>query len=131
MPQSDRVSGTRGMLMYLVDLPPFWIVVHLLFKRIVGAGEIVPRQRPAPFWFGELPKCGMDIRPRPVQIGSVSFVASVRADFGRTLVERLVPDLLKKWTGFGQRKTDSFLLQVGVPQSFRCVIAPCLKPLFL
>ena len=101
MPQGDRVCGARGLLMYLVDLPRFWIVVHLLFKRIVGAGEIVPRQRPTPFWFGKLSKRGMDVKPRPVQIGSVSFVASVLADFGRKLIERLVPDFLKTWTDFG------------------------------
>ena len=59
------------------------------------------------------------------------FVASVRAEFGRKLVDRLVPDFLKKWTGFGHRKIDGFLLQVGVRQSFRRVIAPRLEPLFL
>ena len=116
--------------MYLVDLSRFWIVVNLLFKRIVGAGEIVPRQCPAPFWFGELPKCGMDVKPSPVQIGSVSLVASVRAEFGRKLVKRLLPNFLKEWTDFGPCKIDGFLLQIGVPQSFRRVVAPGLKPLF-
>ena len=130
MPQGDRVCGARGLLVNFEDLPRFWIVVHLLFKRIVGAGKVVPRQRPAPFWFGELPKCGMDVKPRPVQIGFVCFVAPVRADFGRKLVERLVSDVLEKRTGFGQRVIDGFLLQAGVPQSFRRVIAPCLEPFF-
>jgi len=50
----DRVCCPRWLLIYLLNLTRFWFLVHLLFKGIIWPGIIMARQRPTPFWFGEV-----------------------------------------------------------------------------
>ena len=51
MLHSNRICCTCRFLIYFQDFSSFWIVFHLLFKRIVWPCEIMSRQCPTFFWF--------------------------------------------------------------------------------
>ena len=74
-----RISKPGGVFIYFNNFPCFWIVLQLLFRRIVGPGVTVFGQDSTSLWGRELFNCWMNVKPHTIQIRSISFVSVVRS----------------------------------------------------
>ena len=74
-----RISKPGGVFIYFNNFSCFWIVLQLLFKRIVGPSVNVFGQDSTSLWGRELFNCRMNVKAHTIQIRSISFVSVVQS----------------------------------------------------